>query len=77
MWVYITPVITLIVGLIGGAVIGFQVFKKQMMSLMNNPDQMASMMRQNPDMLEKMGRQMGANSAQMKAAKKMMNRRPR
>ncbi len=69
------PIGTFIVGLIGGAWLGFVFFKRQMMNLMHNPDQLKDMMRQNPDMLEKMGRTMGANPAQLRAAKKMMNRK--
>ena len=75
MWSWIIPILTFIVGLVGGAFIGFQLFKKQMMNVMNNPSGIAEMMRANPGMLEKMGKQMGASSAQLKQAQKMMNRK--
>jgi uncharacterized protein YneF (UPF0154 family) len=50
MWSYIIPILTLIVGLVGGFFIGVFYLKRQMEAMQNNPE-----------MLQKMAKQMGYN----------------
>jgi uncharacterized protein len=50
MWSYIIPIITLIAGLVGGFFIGVYYLKRQMEAMQNNPE-----------MLQKMAKQMGYN----------------
>ncbi|GAB6992295.1 YneF family protein [Paenibacillus pini] len=60
---YVIPVITLIVGLIGGFFIGVYYLRKQM-----------EKMQSDPQMLQKMAKQMGynLNGSQMQKAQQMM-----
>lgn len=66
MWDYIIPIITLIVGLVGGFFIGVYYLKAQMTKMQNDPAAM-----------QKMAKQMGynLNPKQMNQMKKMMNKR--
>jgi uncharacterized protein YneF (UPF0154 family) len=50
MWDYIIPSITLIAGLVGGFFIGVFYLKKQLENMQNNPE-----------MIQKMAKQMGYN----------------
>jgi hypothetical protein len=50
MWSYVAPVITLIVGLAGGFFIGVFYLRRQLMNMQNNPE-----------LLQKMAKQMGYN----------------
>ncbi|WP_160036536.1 YneF family protein [Paenibacillus sp. An7] len=63
MWDIIIPIITLIVGLIGGFFIGAFYLRKQMEKMQNDPEA-----------LQKMAKQMGynLNSKQMQRAQQMM-----
>ncbi|MEX2414615.1 MAG: YneF family protein [Paenibacillaceae bacterium] len=64
MWLDIViPVVTLIVGLVGGFFIGIYYFRKQMENMQNNPE-----------MLQQMAKQMGynLNSKQLGKAQQMM-----
>jgi uncharacterized protein YneF (UPF0154 family) len=63
MWQYIIPIITLIVGLVGGFFIGVYYLKSQMEAMQNNPE-----------MLQKMAKQMGynMNKQQMNKVQNMM-----
>ncbi|MEC0368536.1 YneF family protein [Paenibacillus chibensis] len=64
---YVIPVITLIVGLIGGFFIGVFYLRKQM-----------EKMQSDPQMLQKMAKQMGynLNNRQMQKAQQMMKNNP-
>ena len=61
------PIITLIVGLVGGFFIGVYYLRKQM-----------EKMQSNPEMLQKMAKQMGynLNGKQMQKAQQMMKNQP-
>jgi uncharacterized protein YneF (UPF0154 family) len=63
MWSYIIPIVTLIVGLIVGFLIGVYYLRNQM-----------TKMQDNPEMLQKMAKQMGynMNSQQLQKAQQMM-----
>ncbi|MEK3785301.1 YneF family protein [Paenibacillus sp. FSL K6-1230] len=63
MWSYIIPIITLIVGLVGGFFIGAYYLRKQL-----------EKMQSDPAALQKMAKQMGynLNSKQMQQAQQMM-----
>ena len=63
MWSYLIPILTLIVGLVGGFFIGVFYLKRQLESMQNNPE-----------MLEKMAKQMGynMNKQQLNKAQQMM-----
>ncbi|XEC93910.1 YneF family protein [Paenibacillus tarimensis] len=68
MWNYIIPVITLIAGLAGGFFIGVFYLRKQLEKMQNDPE-----------MLQKMAKQMGynMNKQQLQRAQHMMrNQRP-
>ncbi|MEI0739610.1 YneF family protein [Paenibacillus sp. JTLBN-2024] len=64
---YVIPVITLIVGLVGGFFIGVFYLRKQM-----------EKMQSDPQMLQKMAKQMGynLNNRQMQKAQQMMKNNP-
>ena len=81
-WNVAIPVITLIVGLIGGFFIGVIYLRKQITNMQNNPELMRKQLEgMNPEMMQKMARQMGVNldRKQMQKAQKMMknNKFPR
>jgi len=63
MWSYIIPIVTLIVGIIVGFIIGVFYLRSQM-----------TKMQSNPEMLQKMAKQMGynMNSQQIAKAQQMM-----
>ncbi|QMV41400.1 YneF family protein [Cohnella cholangitidis] len=63
MWSYIIPILTLIVGLIVGFIVGVYYLRYQMTKMQNNPE-----------MLQKMAKQMGynMNSQQLAKAQQMM-----
>ncbi|MCD1258739.1 YneF family protein [Paenibacillus athensensis] len=63
MWSYIIPIITLIVGLVGGFFIGVFYLRKQL-----------EKMQSNPEMLQQMAKQMGynLNKQQLNKAQTMM-----
>ncbi|KQX61487.1 uncharacterized protein YneF (UPF0154 family) [Paenibacillus sp. V4I3] len=63
MWSYLIPILTLIVGLVGGFFIGVFYLKRQLESMQNNPE-----------MLQKMAKQMGynMNKQQLNKAQQMM-----
>lgn len=63
MWQYIIPILTLIVGLVGGFFIGVYYLKRQMEAMQNNPE-----------LLQKMAKQMGynMNKQQMNKVQNMM-----
>jgi uncharacterized protein YneF (UPF0154 family) len=65
MWSYIIPIVTLIVGLVGGFFIGVYYLKRQMEQMQNDPE-----------MLQRMAKQMGLNmnKKQMAAAQNMMKK---
>lgn len=64
---YVIPIITLIVGLIGGFFIGVWYLRKQL-----------EKMQSDPQMLQKMAKQMGynLNGKQMQKAQQMMKNQP-
>ena len=66
MWSYIIPILTLIVGLIGGFFIGVYYFKKQMERMQSDPKMMA-------DMAKKMG--YNVNKQQLNKMQQMVNKR--
>lgn len=81
-WNVAIPVITLVVGLIGGFFIGVVYLRKQITNMQNNPELMRKQLEgMNPEMMQKMARQMGVNldRKQMQKAQKMMknNKFPR
>jgi len=59
----VIPIVTLIIGLVGGFLIGVYYLRKQLENMQNNPE-----------MLQKMAKQMGynLNSKQMQKAQHMM-----
>ncbi|MEW9702418.1 YneF family protein [Paenibacillus sp. SI8] len=63
MWSIIIPIVTLIVGLVGGFFIGVFYLRRQLESMQNNPE-----------MLQKMAKQMGynMNKQQMNKVQNMM-----
>ncbi|MDD9271103.1 YneF family protein [Paenibacillus sp. GCM10023248] len=63
MWSYIIPILTLIVGLVGGFFIGVFYLKRQLEAMQSNPE-----------MLAKMAKQMGynMNKQQINKAQQMM-----
>jgi uncharacterized protein YneF (UPF0154 family) len=63
MWTYIIPILTLIVGLVVGFIVGVFYLRNQMTKMQNNPE-----------MLQKMAKQMGynMNSQQLAKAQQMM-----
>jgi len=64
MWYnYVIPIVTLIVGLVGGFFIGVFYLRKQLESMQNDPE-----------MIQKMAKQMGynLNKQQMQRAQNMM-----
>ncbi|XID90618.1 YneF family protein [Paenibacillaceae bacterium WGS1546] len=63
MWSYIIPIVTLIVGIVIGFIIGVFYLRSQMTKMQNNPE-----------MLQKMAKQMGynMNSQQIAKAQQMM-----
>ncbi|MBP1964643.1 YneF family protein [Paenibacillus aceris] len=63
MWSYLIPILTLIVGLVGGFFIGVFYLKRQLEAMQNNPE-----------MLAKMAKQMGynMNKQQLNKAQQMM-----
>ncbi|MFD7523547.1 YneF family protein [Paenibacillus chitinolyticus] len=63
MWQIIIPILTLIVGLVGGFFIGVFYLRKQLESMQNNPE-----------MIQKMAKQMGynMNKQQMNKVQTMM-----
>ncbi|TVY03227.1 YneF family protein [Cohnella terricola] len=63
MWSYIIPIVTLIVGIIVGFIIGVFYLRSQMTKMQNNPE-----------MLQKMAKQMGynMNNQQIAKAQQMM-----
>ncbi|MDO7908258.1 YneF family protein [Paenibacillus sp. JX-17] len=67
MWDIIIPIITLIVGLVGGFFIGAFYLRKQL-----------EKMQSDPEMLQKMAKQMGynLNGKQMQKAQQMMKNQP-
>jgi len=58
MWSIIIPILTLIVGLVGGFFIGVFYLKRQLETMQNNPE-----------MLQKMAKQMGYNMNKQQMAK--------
>jgi uncharacterized protein YneF (UPF0154 family) len=64
---YVIPIITLIVGLVGGFFIGVFYLRKQLEKMQNDPQ-----------MLQKMAKQMGynMNGKQMQRAQQMMKNQP-
>ena len=65
MWSIVVPIITLIVGLVGGFFIGVFYLRKQLESMQNNPE-----------MLQKIAKQMGynMNKQQMNKVQQMMKK---
>ncbi len=63
MWNYIIPIVTLLIGLAGGFAAGVYYLRKQM-----------EKMQSNPEMLQKMAKQMGynLNKQQMNKVQQMM-----
>jgi uncharacterized protein len=63
MWTYIIPILTLIVGLVVGFIVGVFYLRNQMTKMQNNSE-----------MLQKMAKQMGynMNSQQLAKAQQMM-----
>lgn len=63
MWDWLIPILTLVVGLIVGFIVGVFYLRSQMTKMQNNPE-----------MLQKMAKQMGynMNSQQLKQAQQMM-----
>lgn len=63
MWTYLIPTLTLIVGLVIGFIVGVFYLRNQMTKMQNNPE-----------MLQKMAKQMGynMNSQQLQKAQQMM-----
>lgn len=64
-WNYVIPIVTLIVGLVGGFFIGVYYLRRQLTNMQNDPD-----------MLQKMAKQMGynLNGKQMQQAQQMMKK---
>lgn len=63
MWSYLIPILTLIVGLVLGFIVGVFYLRNQMTKMQNNPE-----------MLQKMAKQMGynMNNQQLAKAQQMM-----
>jgi uncharacterized protein len=68
MWNILIPILTLIVGLVGGFFIGVFYLRRQLESMQNNPE-----------MLQKMAKQMGynMNKQQMNKVQNMMKNQKR
>ena len=64
-WNYVIPIVTLIVGLVGGFFIGVYYLRRQLTNMQNDPQ-----------MLQKMAKQMGynLNGKQMQQAQQMMKK---
>lgn len=64
-WNYVIPIVTLIVGLVGGFFIGVYYLRRQLTNMQNDPE-----------MLQKMAKQMGynLNGKQMQQAQQMMKK---
>jgi uncharacterized protein YneF (UPF0154 family) len=67
-WSYVIPILTLIVGLVGGFFIGVYYLKRQMEAMQNNPE-----------MLQKMAKQIGynMNKQQLSKVQNMMKNQKR
>lgn len=65
VWQIVTPVITLIVGLVGGFFIGVYYLRKQIENMQNNPDMLR-------DMAKKMG--YNINNQQMNRVQQAMKK---
>jgi uncharacterized protein YneF (UPF0154 family) len=65
MWVWIIPIVTLLVGGIGGFFVGVYYLRKQLENMQNNPE-----------MLQQMAKQMGynMNKQQMGKVQQMMKK---
>ncbi|WP_372660462.1 YneF family protein [Cohnella sp.] len=63
MWTYLIPILALVVGLVVGFIVGVYYLRNQMTKMQNNPE-----------MLQKMAKQMGynMNSQQLQKAQQMM-----
>lgn len=75
MWNIIIPIVTLVVGLIGGFFFGVIYLRKQITKMQNNPEMMRKQLEgMDPQTMQKMARQMGLNldQKQMRQAQKMM-----
>ncbi|MCM3635110.1 MULTISPECIES: YneF family protein [Paenibacillus] len=71
----VIPIVTLVVGLIGGFAIGVFYLRKQIENMQNNPEMMQKQLaNMNPEMMQKMAKSMGynLNSKQMQKAQQMM-----
>lgn|SRR5690606_35544591 len=71
----VIPIVTLVVGLIGGFIIGVFYLRKQLENMQNNPEMMRKQLESmNPETMQKMAKSMGLNinSKQMQQAQKMM-----
>lgn len=72
---YVIPIVTLIVGLIGGFIIGVFYLRKQLENMQNNPEMMRKQLESmNPETMQKVAKSMGLNlnSKQMQKAQQMM-----
>ncbi|PZE19743.1 YneF family protein [Paenibacillus xerothermodurans] len=65
MWDYIIPIVTLLVGAVGGFFAGVYYLRKQIENMQNNPEMLAQM-------AKKMGYNM--NKQQMQKAQQMMKK---
>jgi uncharacterized protein YneF (UPF0154 family) len=71
----VIPIVTLVVGLIGGFVIGVYYLRKQLENMQSNPEMMRKQLESmNPETMQKMAKTMGLNlnSKQMQKAQQMM-----
>ncbi|MFH5187165.1 YneF family protein [Paenibacillus sp. TAB 01] len=65
MWSYIIPIVTLLIGGVGGFFVGVYYLRKQLENMQNNPE-----------MLQEMAKKMGynLNKQQMQRAQQMMKK---
>lgn len=71
----VIPIVTLVVGLIGGFVIGVFYLRKQIENMQNNPEAMRKQLESmNPETMQHMAKSMGLNlnNKQMQKAQQMM-----
>ncbi|GIP19699.1 hypothetical protein J40TS1_53410 [Paenibacillus montaniterrae] len=71
----VIPIVTLVVGLIGGFVIGVFYLRKQIENMQNNPEAMRKQLESmNPETMQRMAKSMGLNlnNKQMQKAQQMM-----
>lgn len=71
-WYILWAGVALVVGLVGGFFIGIYTFRKQFEKLQKDPEAMAKMAQQDPEMVKRLAKQMGLNPQQLNRVQQMM-----